>query len=99
MRNGKKSKRKSFDLEPKNGEGQGGKLHGMNISFDQGEFNEVISEYIIRHIEEEAHGYDIRVSTVSECSVLSAEIRIVCKVEWFLREIQEYVDALVIGAK
>ena len=94
-----KANEKPFDLELMKGESQGGKLCGIKISFDKGEFNEAISRYIIRHIEEDAHGYDILIAIDSEISILSAEIRIVCTAEWFLREIQAYVDALGIGAK
>ena len=94
----RKANEKPFDIGLMTG-GHGSKLYGVKISFNQGEFNEAISRYIIRHIEEDAHGYDIGIAIDSECFMLSAEIRIVCTAEWFLREIQAYVDALGIGAK
>ena len=95
----RKANEKPFDLGLMIGEGRGGKLYGLEISLNQGVFNEVISRYIIRHIEETAHGYGIRIAVVSEYSELSGEIRIVSESESFLMSVQEYVDALEVGAK
>lgn len=94
----RKANEKPFDIGLMTG-GHGSKLYGVKISFNQGEFNRVISHHIVKHIEEEADNLGVTITIDSELSILSAEMRIVSESTEFLMSVQEYVDALDIGTK